>query len=367
MQYPTLPAEKFEQLLTYLDTLGIDPNDVLAAAGLVDSYILQQPKETSLPAVHYSRLYKCAVTAMQAIDSRVPWAGGLGTDAFEMLCRAIIGSGTLREALVRAERFSAVLEPVTGSRISIDIQDAGVALYFFWKDEEAADLFAPVTWYRREGASTVAQASGLVVWHGLLSWLIGHSLHAERVEIAGAAVSDGYTGALGDALAVTPVFDAPATAFYFSSSTLDFRIVQNQDSLEDFLNDTVLQLIRIEQQPASVSESVKRLMGNDFSAGVCSFADVAERLYMSESSLRRRLLEEQTSFQALKDEVRCQLAKTYLSDPTQKIGDVAERLGFTEQSSFGRSFRQWTGVTPGIWRDQLIASQSATDGERCCS
>lgn len=75
MQYPTLPAEKFEQLLTYLDTLGIDPNDVLAAAGLVDSYIFQQPKETSLPAVHYSRLYKCAVTAMQAIDSRVPWAG----------------------------------------------------------------------------------------------------------------------------------------------------------------------------------------------------------------------------------------------------------------------------------------------------
>jgi AraC-like DNA-binding protein len=88
---------------------------------------------------------------------------------------------------------------------------------------------------------------------------------------------------------------------------------------------------------------------------------------MSESSLRRRLLEEQTSFQALKDELRCQLAKDYLADPDQKIADVAEQLGFTEQSSFGRSFRQWTGYTPRGWREHLASLAEQSQSERTCT
>ncbi len=364
MQQPTLPADKFQLLLDYLDALGLNRSDVVRSAGLVESYIDQQPPSAPLPAEHYSRLYKCAVAAMQTLNPRVPWAAGLGTDAFELLCRAIIGSGTLSEALSCAARFSRVLEPVTGHRVSLVLDETFAELHFEWQANTTSSLFAPAGWQRQQGANGVTLASGLVVWHGVLSWLIGHALQLSEVRVAAPEISDGYTQAMANALAIRPRFDAPTSCLRFARSTLDFRVVQTQDSLQGFLDNIVLQLIQIEQQPATVSEAVKRLLGSDFRSGMSSFAEIAERLYMSESSLRRRLLDEQTSFQALKDELRCQLAKERLADPEQKIADVAEQLGFTEQSSFGRSFRQWTGYTPKGWREQLRATASQDSSER---
>lgn len=362
-----LPADKFQLLLAYLDAVGVDRIHVLRSAGLTGSNIDGLDPDALLPASHYSRLYTCSVKSLQRIDSQVPWAAGLGTDAFEMLCRSIIGSGSLSEALDRAQRFSKVLEPVTGSYVSIVPEDGTIGFHFHWTAQQVTNLFAPDNWYRSSSADSVILASGLLIWHGLLSWLIGHQLSLARVEVAAASVSERYSTALASALGAPVDFHAEKTCLVFPSSALDCRVVQSHDSLQSFLDETVVQLIRIEQQPASVSDAVKRLLGTDFSSGVRPFSEVAESLHMSESSLRRRLLEEQTSFQVLKDEVRCSLAKRYLKDPDQRIGEVADRLGFTEQSSFGRSFRQWTGMSPKAWREAEWDTDSSVDPERGCS
>ncbi len=352
MAAPVLTLHKFSLLLRYLDALGLDSRGVASDAGLSKDDIELGDPETTVPAIHYSRLYKQAVLAMQRLDPHVPWGAGLGTDAFEMLCRAIIGCGTLEEALDRAERFSSVLEPVTGNCVSLVKNKHEVELHFHWNAEEkVANVFAPKHWPRSNGARSVTLASGLLIWHGLMSWLTGHAIKVERVMVADKSVGESYAEAMGLALAVRPQFGADRTCLVFPRNMLDYRVVQNHESLQSFLEETVLQLIKVEQRPASTGEAVKRLLGNDFSSGMPTFAEVADRLHTSESSLRRRLLDEETSFQALKDEVRCELAMNYLSEPDARLGDIAERLGFTEQSSFGRSFRQWTGMTPKAWRD----------------
>ena len=74
---------------------------------------------------------------------------------------------------------------------------------------------------------------------------------------------------------------------------------------------------------------------------------------MSESSLRRRLQKEHTSYQSLKDEVRCQVAIEKLLNEEIKVADLAEYLGFTEPSSFVRSFKGWTGETPRTYREKM--------------
>ena len=78
-------------------------------------------------------------------------------------------------------------------------------------------------------------------------------------------------------------------------------------------------------------------------------------LYMSESSLRRRLQAEETSYQAIKDEVRCQVAIDKLLREDARVADLAELLGFTEPSSFVRSFKSWTGYTPKAYKDRMQA------------
>ena len=89
---------------------------------------------------------------------------------------------------------------------------------------------------------------------------------------------------------------------------------------------------------------------------VAKYQDIskaAQSLHMSESSLRRRLQKENTSYQALKDEIRCEVAIDKLLNQNAKVADLAEYLGFTEPSSFVRSFKSWTGQTPKSYRERI--------------
>ncbi len=77
---------------------------------------------------------------------------------------------------------------------------------------------------------------------------------------------------------------------------------------------------------------------------------VAESLFMSESTLRRKLKSEATSYQKVKDAVRCDLAIEKLYKQEMPVAAVAALLGFSESRSFCRAFKQWTGVTPHDYR-----------------
>lgn len=82
-------------------------------------------------------------------------------------------------------------------------------------------------------------------------------------------------------------------------------------------------------------------------------AGVAKALEMSEATLRRRLNQEGSSFSALLDEVRFELAKRYLRDPTLEVADVAQLLGFRDLASFDETFARWSsGQPPESYRSQ---------------
>jgi AraC-like DNA-binding protein len=81
-----------------------------------------------------------------------------------------------------------------------------------------------------------------------------------------------------------------------------------------------------------------------------SAAAVARALHVSVRTLQRRLGEGGSTFRAVADTVRGQLAEAYLTDPRVSIAEVAFLLGFSDQSSFNRAFRRWTGEAPGSWR-----------------
>lgn len=81
-----------------------------------------------------------------------------------------------------------------------------------------------------------------------------------------------------------------------------------------------------------------------------SVAHVAHALNLSVRTLQRRLVEAGTTFREVSDDVRDRLAQGYLADERVSIAEVACLLGFSDQSSFNRAFRRWTGTTPRRWR-----------------
>jgi AraC-like DNA-binding protein len=66
--------------------------------------------------------------------------------------------------------------------------------------------------------------------------------------------------------------------------------------------------------------------------------------------MRRRLHEEGSSYQGIKDQLRRDLAISYLSHSERSVMDIALELGFSERSAFHRAFRKWTGASPGEFR-----------------
>ena len=80
--------------------------------------------------------------------------------------------------------------------------------------------------------------------------------------------------------------------------------------------------------------------------------DVARSMGMSARSLQRRMQDEGTTYQAFVQEVRADLAASYLAEGQMPLGEIAFVLGYSEPSAFHRSFKRSRGVTPLKFRAQ---------------
>ncbi|AJY40093.1 AraC family transcriptional regulator [Burkholderia humptydooensis] len=73
--------------------------------------------------------------------------------------------------------------------------------------------------------------------------------------------------------------------------------------------------------------------------------EFAEQLGMSLRSLQRRLKDMGTSFSALQDLVRQDIASKYLSEKRYTAKEIASRLGYKNASAFSRAMKRWSKLT----------------------
>ncbi|HMJ15319.1 MAG TPA: AraC family transcriptional regulator ligand-binding domain-containing protein [Polyangiaceae bacterium] len=96
---------------------------------------------------------------------------------------------------------------------------------------------------------------------------------------------------------------------------------------------------------APASDSIRARLERELAATLHaqrpSLAALARRLRLSERTLRRRLADEGTSFNALVDGVRASLAVLYARDRRASAEYIAEKLGFESDSAYRRAFRRW--------------------------
>lgn len=104
---------------------------------------------------------------------------------------------------------------------------------------------------------------------------------------------------------------------------------------------------------ATLVERVRDYIRGELPRGTCSLQRCAAKLGMSVRTLQARLELEGRSFKQIIEEVRMQLAKDYLRMPDRSLDEIAEWLGYGDQTSFGRAFKRWTGTTPQKFRATL--------------
>lgn len=87
-------------------------------------------------------------------------------------------------------------------------------------------------------------------------------------------------------------------------------------------------------------------------AGRASIQGCAASMGVTVRTLQRMLDAEGTSFSALLNQARMQLATQYLANPRMRITDIAGMLGYSSIGAFSRWYRQAFGATPRAGRQQ---------------
>ena len=276
-----------------------------------------------------------SATAMRELDDeglgafsrRLPWG------SYGMLARASISAPNLGVALRRWCRHHGLLTEDIALSLAIHGDSAVITL------QERRPLPPEL----RE----LSLAFVLRNIHGLACWFIDSRIPLQEARFPFAAPP--HADAYAHMFPGVRQFGAAQAQLRFDADYLALPLRRDENALAQMLQRalsiTVLQYRRDRLLVQQVRQALLAHPAQSHSAdGIAALLNVSSR------TLHRQLKEEGASLQQLKDEVRCERARDLLYRSGKPIKQVAAAVGFRNEKSFARAFREWTGVTPGVFR-----------------
>lgn len=191
----------------------------------------------------------------------------------------------------------------------------------------------------------------LLSWHRYASWLIADNLplHETRFPFAPPSHVTEY-----NYLFPGPhKFNHNNLSLVFPKSYLERGIKQSRASLKTFMNRCPLELLKQYKADYSLSTQLVRVLKNSIETGMATIEQCASQLHITPRTLLRKLKDEGTSFQQIKDIIRRDKAIYLLSEKSLPVYLVAEKVGYSDPAVFTRAFRKWTGDSPREYRTKL--------------
>lgn len=191
-------------------------------------------------------------------------------------------------------------------------------------------------------------------------WQIGEALTGEQLEgsMALAFAEPSYAARFGKL--VMPVrYGQARNALLFRAALLDTPLAM--------ANPAALRLAQEQCERALDALDQADLLGRVQSAlprkegGFHSLEQVAATLGVSSRTLKRKLKAEGAVFSAIVEPLAQAQAVALLGSSELSVEQVAERVGYSDVSNFGRAFRRWTGTTPAAHRTSLLRGAARLD------
>lgn len=331
----TLSVGSFNLVLFAAQQKGADGKALCRAVG-VDPAILRNPDER-VPIRKVQELWREIIAVTK--DPYLPLRIGemINPTAMGVLAYVMMHCPTLGKALEKSCEYQAI--------ICEGIQTVGKRegrQYHLVLNITCEDIIYPEH----------ALNSEMVMYLSAIRALTGHHITPEAVRFAYPRPLD--TSEHERIFApVKPVFDAEETALVLDAAWLDAPVLNANPGLFPLFEQHAAELLRRLQERALVGrvkgEIVALLKGEE-----PTLATVADRLAMGVRTLQLHLKNEGVTYQQLLDEVRHDLAIRHLRESFFSTTDIAYLLGFSEPSVFYRTFKKWTGVTPGAYRNEAL-------------
>jgi AraC-like DNA-binding protein len=327
------------KLVDVIRERGLPVDRVLAEAGL--SEIALQDHDVAIPMGQYLAAIEAAVQAQDIPD--LGFLVGERTTPLEhgVLGYALLSSPTLRDCLDRYVRFQYLQGPL----LTISFAESGAT----------AEMRAMP---RRGRWRMSAEALRYIVQEWLVGWnqwcqLIGRSgSFFEHVRLGYSP--DGHRRHYEEHLGCTVSFDNPETTAVFAARRLDLPLSYADESIAALCDVQCERLLEVLQLRAGLVADIHRELANR-PGQVPGMDEMARSLHIGTRTLRRRLKDENTSYQQVVAEFRVAMAKRYLSETSLPANEVAVLVGYADPANLYRTFHRATGQTPMQYRARLDA------------
>ncbi len=307
----------------------------LTPAMLLDPEARLSPAQFCVAWAEATRLSGDPALALRIAEATPPGTFGI----VEYLCRS---APTLREALSQWVRYLGLLD----DSVEVGLVEPRVGATAALRVIEESEAPAPA-------------AHELCLALILLNarHMVAGGFRATEVRFSHPAPEgrlDRYRSFFGTAVR----FEAEGTELVFPRSALDAPLTTADPNLLAILLPMAETRRGRPPRDPPLTDQVRRALRAALSSDDARLSGMAKRLGLTARSLQRRLRDEGSSFQALRDETRRTLAERYLGE-SLSVAEVSFLLGFSEPSAFFRAFKRWTGLTPIERRTEMARGDRA--------
>jgi AraC-like DNA-binding protein len=324
-------------LLAACDQLGLD-TDALTRSAAIDRRVIDDP-DGRLPPEQVQALWEAAYRQSSTPHLALRAAQAIPLGAYRVLEYLVASAPTVGAAFSKISEYFAWID--TSARLPVEREATNYALGISVKGPPdcvplAAVEFTFATCLLKVRALTHQDFKPIAI-------------DAALTLPEGAKVLEDFFGC--------PVrFSARHNRMLFDAATWALPSQHADPSLLSVLEGHAKLLIAaIDSEPRLVAEVRQALYTYGPSQ---SLSTVAKQLGMSARTLQRRLTDAGFLFADVANAVREDVARRLLRERNVAIAEAALVLGFSDQSSFTRSFKRWTGTTPAAFRQAAVSENS---------
>lgn len=243
---------------------------------------------------------------------------------------AFMAAATLREALEINEKYQDLTQQLGKTHLTIKPDKAVITWRSYIDDPER---MRPVT---------EAVFAGYAVFGRSMTWLYDQEFKAVRFRHAKPRHAELCVGLFGCEV----IYDARVNEMEFDASLADMPLPNaNPELLRIVCNRLDRQLEQL-HKPITARLETSLCVQAMLDDGGPNLARVAAALGSSERTLRRKLSREGASFRSIVETARKEACDIYIREQKKSIAEIAQALGYSEQSAFTRAFKSWYGAPP---------------------
>ncbi|MEM7520227.1 MAG: AraC family transcriptional regulator ligand-binding domain-containing protein [Pseudomonadota bacterium] len=207
-----------------------------------------------------------------------------------------------------------------------------------------------------QGAAPVQRFGQMLIFklaHGLMSWLARREVPVKEVGFAFQRPDFAQDYAVVFPSRVT--FSRPQAFMSFDLGSLTPVQMRSSEELDVFLENAPRDWLFTRSREHTQALRV-RLYLSQIPWERATLAAAAQSMHMTPRTLIRKLEADGTSFQAIKDALRRDIAIRHLQVGAQSTDAIAHSVGFSSAANFHRAFQRWTGNTPSAYRRRTVTN-----------